>query len=122
MGAANSPCDRIEVSLPDMQTGADLLNPGSASLARLATARSALSAVAGAITQVAMVAQANVQLQTALKLLMGQSESPLLPVRADFRAFEDFAYSDQKMVEITAFCQPVEGAGRSGAAAAHPRR
>ena len=50
MGAANSPCERIEVSLPDMQTGADLLNPGSASLARLATARAALSAVAVAST------------------------------------------------------------------------
>ena len=53
VGATNEPFDRIEVSIPDVRASGDLLNLSATSLSSISTARSALTSVDSAITQVA---------------------------------------------------------------------
>ena len=89
VGAANSSFDRIEVSIPDMQASADLLNLGSASLASIPTARSALTSVAGAITQVARQRGNLGAVQNRLSFNIAATENQIEKLQASAAAIGD---------------------------------
>ena len=89
VGAANSSFDRIEVSIPNMQASADLLNLGSASLASISTARSALTSVAGAITQVARQRGNLGAVQNRLSFNIAATENQIEKLQASASAISD---------------------------------